>query len=535
MARWHLWFLELLLVPAAHVLVAPYTKVEESFTLHAAYDVLRYGLSPANWERWDHRTFPGAVPRSFLPPIILGLLSYPSAVIASVTGIVTTSLGIQIIIRLTLVACFAAAFTHLARTLQRRFSTSTADWFVALTLAQFHIPFYAGRTLPNFTALPLVVLAFSLLLRDRLWSGIALLTATATVLRLEIALLAIPTALALVIQRRLSFPSALSAGMVGGFGSLLVSAPLDYMLWVPTLPHPSLPDFTALHTLWPELAAAHWNIVHGHADEWGIMPPTFYVSALIKMLAGAAPLILLGLVWALLLGITGKTGHMFDNATLQRTVASVSRTLGPGVVSLVAVLSNVGHKEWRFIVYAIPALNIVAAACAAALAALPTRSLRMVARLGLTGLLAITAAFALFSSYVSTHNYPGGCVWRALEAARLPEGSVIHLHSYPLQTGASLFTFLRSDITSAAFPPPQDVQWTYSKSEDPALQTPQGAWLGDLEAVVTERWREFSEAEIDGHRMWALIGGCDGFDGVSMGKGGIEVRTSPKIGLLRRL
>ncbi|BEI83850.1 hypothetical protein CcaverHIS002_0404540 [Cutaneotrichosporon cavernicola] len=395
MARWHIWFLELLLVPAAHVLVAPYTKVEESFTLHAAHDVLRYGLSPANWERWDHRTFPGAVPRSFLPPIILGLLSYPSAVIASATGIVTTSLGIQIIIRLTLVACFAAAFTHLARTLQRRFSTSTADWFVALTLAQFHIPFYAGRTLPNFTALPLVVLAFSLLLRDRLWSGIALFTATAT------------------------------------------------------------------------------------------------------------------------------TGHVFDNATLQRTVASVSRTLGPGVVSLVAVLSNVGHKEWRFIVYAIPALNIVAAACAAALAALPTRSLRMVARLGLTGLLAITAAFALFSSYVSTHNYPGGCVWRALEAARLPEGSVIHLHSYPLQTGASLFTFLRSDITSAAFPPPQDVQWTYSKSEDPALQTPQGAWLGDLEAVVTERWREFSEAEIDGHRI--------------MGKGGIEVRTSPKIGLLRRL
>ncbi|CAK9787343.1 hypothetical protein CC85DRAFT_327138 [Cutaneotrichosporon oleaginosum] len=535
MARWPLWFLELLLVPAAHVLVAPYTKVEESFTLHAAYDVLRYGLSPANWEHWDHRTFPGAVPRSFLPPIVLGLLSYPSAALASATGLVATSIGIQVIVRLTLVACFAAAFTHLARTLQRRYSTSTADWFVALTLAQFHIPFYAGRTLPNFTALPLVVLAFSYLLDEKLWAGIALLTATATVIRLEVALLAVPTALALVVQRRLSLPAALGAGIAGGFGALALSAPLDYALWAPTLPHPSLPDFTALHTLWPELSAAHWNIAHGHAAEWGTMPAHLYVSALLKMLAGAAPLLLLGVVWALLLGLSAKSGHVLDNTTLRRTVASAARTLGPGVVCLVAVLSTVGHKEWRFIVYAIPPLNIVAAACAAALAALPRRALRALSRLALTGLLGITAAFALFSTYVSTHNYPGGCVWRALEAARLPHKSTIHFHSYPLQTGASLFTFVRGKHASPAFPAPVDVQWVYSKSEEPSLQTPQGAWLADLDAVVTERWREFAGAEIDGHKMWALIGACDGFDGVHFGKEGVQVRTSPKIGLLRRL
>lgn len=123
-----------------------------------------------------------------------------------------------------------------------------------------------------------------------------------------------------------------------------ISAPIDYALWAPTLPHPSLPDFTVLHTLWPELAAAHWNIVSGKADEWGVMPVHFYATSLVKMLFGAFPLLVLGIVWATLLLVTGTDGGVWHNKALQRCVGEVSRTLGPGVVSLIAVLSTVGHK-----------------------------------------------------------------------------------------------------------------------------------------------------------------------------------------------
>lgn len=36
------------LVTFAHVFLSPYTKVEESFTLHAVHDVLAYGFNPHN-------------------------------------------------------------------------------------------------------------------------------------------------------------------------------------------------------------------------------------------------------------------------------------------------------------------------------------------------------------------------------------------------------------------------------------------------------------------------------------------------------
>lgn len=79
--------------------------------------------------------------------------------------------------------------------------------------------------------MPTVILSISLLLRvslsipakvqvARIRKTVILLTATATILRLELALFLLPIVLSLVIQRKVSFMSALAYGVIGGLGSL---------------------------------------------------------------------------------------------------------------------------------------------------------------------------------------------------------------------------------------------------------------------------------------------------------------------------
>lgn len=79
--------------------------------------------------------------------------------------------------------------------------------------------------------MPTVILSISLLLRvslsipakvqaARIRKTVILLTATATILRLELALFLLPIILSLVIQREVSFMSALAYGVIGGLGSL---------------------------------------------------------------------------------------------------------------------------------------------------------------------------------------------------------------------------------------------------------------------------------------------------------------------------
>lgn len=79
-----------LLLPALillHLLVAPYTKVEESFHIQATHDILLHGFPfdkpNLNRENYDHFTFPGAVPRTAVGAAVLAKLSQPVVALAN--------------------------------------------------------------------------------------------------------------------------------------------------------------------------------------------------------------------------------------------------------------------------------------------------------------------------------------------------------------------------------------------------------------------------------------------------------------------
>jgi alpha-1,6-mannosyltransferase len=196
--------------------------------------------------------------------------------------------------------------------------------------------------------------------------ALALLTFTAVVFRSEVVLLVASLALQALVSGWTSFPKVVSVGLVSGLCSVcqfllthVVSIVLT-LLSVLTVLVDSY--FWGRWPLWPELYAAWFNVYEGKSSEWGVssghalslythlmlwaqVSPVhaYLTSALPKLLLTGLPLAVLGIL---------ADGRI--------------RTLVVPSAVMVAGLSVLPHKEWRFVVYAVPVLNVAAAkgACA---------------------------------------------------------------------------------------------------------------------------------------------------------------------------
>lgn len=136
-----------------HLIIAPYTKVEESFNMQATHDVLVYGTPTTDIyhrlsARYDHFDFPGAVPRTFIGPVLLAGLSQPLIYLAGFRHA-------QLIVRAILGCLNAASLLFFRSRVEKAFGKPTARWYMLLQASQFHVLFYASRTLPNMFAFAL--------------------------------------------------------------------------------------------------------------------------------------------------------------------------------------------------------------------------------------------------------------------------------------------------------------------------------------------------------------------------------------------
>ena len=199
------------------------------------------------------------------------------------------------LVRLALLSVSQLSIYGFAKKVSGLYGIATANFFLLFTATQFHVPFYISRTLPNFLVLPIVVVGLAQFLAidipstttqsptRRVQLGVALLVSAGIIGRSEIAVLCgtiVFLDLLLSTSPKRYILTILPAVIVSGIVSAAATVAVDTRLWKT----PSL----------PELEGLMFNIVGGHASEWGVQHWSYYFVSLPKLLLNplSIPLIL---------------------------------------------------------------------------------------------------------------------------------------------------------------------------------------------------------------------------------------------------
>ena len=494
-----------LAVAAAHVFLAPYTKVEESFNLQATHDVMVHG-----WDlsAYDHHAFPGVVPRTFIGAIALAALAKPLQFALVFLRVLDgddargTKMGAQIAARLALALANVAALGRMRRVLRSAFGKGVGVAFALVVASQFHLTFYVSRTLPNTFALALTTLAAadwldaffssSFSCRKKTYDArdaraVLLLTASFVIFRCDTALLLAPVGAHMLFTRAFSLAGAVNWGARCVAACLAITIAIDTAMWAPPrlldarerdALYDTLGQSLSQKSLWPGSEGIMWpegrvfwfNTYENRSHEWGTYPFSWYFTdALPRAIGIWMPFVVFGAA------TNGKA----------RVVALVA-------LSFVTTYSFLPHKELRFVFPALPLCD----ACAAVGVAETYRRLselrkmsektRLKARrrtnatrrralfwppppaplLGVALLLAV-ATHVLFAS-AAYRNYPGGEAFAAMHAAEArgerfasrEKPTRVHVDVAAAQTGASRFG-------ESAFPD----AFVYSKREGISPET----------------------------------------------------------------
>jgi len=308
-------------VTLLHLFICPYTKVEESFNLQAMHDIL---FHKTNLSSYDHLEFPGVVPRTFLGPLLVSLLSFPLVSLLQLMD--TSKFSAQIIVRACLGFLVLIGFRRYVRAVRLKLGNSVSRWTVLLTLSQFHFLFYATRPLPNIFALAIVLHSVADWLQSHHKRFIWTSACAIIVFRSELCALLGVLLLIELVSRRLGILQFLLHSVLAAIVFLGLTVGVDSIFWG--------------RWLWPEGEVLWYNTFLNKSSDWGTSPLLWYFySVLPRALGCSLVLVPLGLY-------------------LDRGV----RSLTCAALVFVSLYSLLPHKELRFIIYVFPLLNTAAAA-----------------------------------------------------------------------------------------------------------------------------------------------------------------------------
>ncbi|KAI5643125.1 alg9-like mannosyltransferase family domain-containing protein [Phthorimaea operculella] len=404
----------LYIVASFHVLLCPFTKVEESFNIQAIHDILYHRH---NLTQYDHNEFPGVVPRSFIGPLFISTVCAPIAGLLHLLGI--NKFWTQYVVRLALSLTVIVAWSRLRNTLQKQYGSTFSWWFTLITVSQYHFMFYMSRPLPNIMVLPLVLLAFDGWLSGKYKQFIISAGASIVIFRAELAML---FGLFLIIDlhfKKIDIKELLKIVIPAGIGLVALTVIVDSIFWG--------------RLLWPEAEVFWFNTILNKSSDWGTSPFLWYIYSALPR--GLGPSLVLAPV----------------GVYLERRLASV---VAPAV-TYILLYSFLPHKELRFIIYVFPLLN--AASAAACSYIFVRRSKAPIYELLFTGVVVIIAAniaMTVAFTMVAMTNYPGGVAITRFHKLLKDEPHVhVHISNLAAQTGVTRFTQIHD-------------HWVYNKTEN---------------------------------------------------------------------
>ncbi|CAG9565259.1 unnamed protein product [Danaus chrysippus] len=403
----------LYIVASLHVLLCPFTKVEESFNMQAMHDILYHRF---NLSEYDHNEFPGVVPRTFIGPLIISVLSSPVVGILHLFGI--NKFWMQYVVRLTLAVAVIATWYQLRNSLKKLFGSTFTWWFTLISVSQYHFMFYMSRPLPNIMVLPFVLLALEGWLLGKHKQFLLSAGAAIVIFRAELAML---FGLYLIIDlyfKKIDIPTLIKIVVPSGVFLVLVTVSVDSLFWG--------------RLLWPEAEVFWFNTVLNKSSEWGTSPFLWYIySALPRGLGPSIVLIPIGLY-------------------LERRLTPI---VMPAIVYII-LFSFLPHKELRFIIYVFPMLNMAsAAACTYVYIRRTKAPIYELLFWGIAVIITLNIIFSTALVLVAMTNYPGGIAMTRFHKLLKNEPFVhVHISNLAAQTGVTRFTQMHS-------------HWKYSKNE----------------------------------------------------------------------